>query len=95
MNTTYMRGPQVSVGKQAALLSSTGTVSLRRCIPNDGTLLHLSLVTSVSLCLFVMKYLTSETASTDEYIHHIVAVWSVAWGGRISKSQWVEIIYLI
>lgn len=82
-----MCGHQVSVEKQAVLLSSTETASLGRCIPNHGTLLHLSLVISVRLCLLVTKHLTSETAGTDEHIHYFVAVWSVVWEEGFHSPQ--------
>lgn len=69
----------MSVEKQAVLLSRTETVSLGRCTPDHGTLLHLSLVISVRLCLLIPEHPTSETAGTDEHIHYTVAVWRVAW----------------
>lgn len=74
-----MCGYQVSVEKQAVLLSNTETVSLGRCIPDHGTLLYLPLVISVRLCLLISKHPTSETAGTDEHIHYTVAVWKVVW----------------
>lgn len=86
MNTTHMCGYQMSVEKQAVLLSSIETVSLGRCTPNHETLLRLSFMTSVRLCLFVLKYPTSETANTEEHFHYIAVVWSVAWGGMTVDS---------
>lgn len=82
-----MCGHQVSVEKQAVLLSNTETVSLGRCIPNHGTLPHLSLVVFVKLCLLLTKHPTSETAGTDERIHYTVAVWSVEWEGGFHSPQ--------
>lgn len=82
-----MCGHQVSVEKQAVLLSNKETVSLGRCIPNHGTLLHLSLVISIRLCLLLTEHPTSEAAGTDEHIHYTVAVWSVAWAGGFHSPQ--------